>query len=72
MHRFGIRGDPAIFFPTCGWGRRTSRQAGRYADPLCAPGHERGRTYNRTATDALRRGMPTLTFPAVDGPATGE
>lgn len=68
----GVRGDPAIFFPTCQRGRRSSRRAGRYADPVCAPGHERVARLTARRRMPLRRGIPTLSFPAVDGPAIGE
>jgi hypothetical protein len=67
MHRCGIRGDPAIFVPylpegpagiQLGW---TLCRSG-----LCARSRAR-RTFNRTATEALRKGIPHSLSPLWTG-----
>jgi hypothetical protein len=61
VHRFGIRGNPAIFFLTCGKGGGHPASWTLCRSEFCARSRAR-RTFDRTATEALRRGIPRTLF----------
>jgi len=69
VHRYGFRGDPAIFFSTCPWRRRNPDELDTMQLRCVRQVTGAIARLTETATGALRRSTPSNSFPAVDGPA---